>query len=314
MLSSANLQWAMERCRALGATYVRKPVRRGDLAQSLGQANRPEPASPSKVAQVPVPLDDEPPGRRLRVLVVEDNPFNQRVAVMKLGRKGHEVQVAACGADALAALDTEWFDVMFSDIQMPDMDGFELAAAVRKREAGSGRRLPVIAMTAHAMKGDESRCLAAGMDAYVPKPVKPDALFAVLERVVPAPAQAAPAAEPGTLRRLTDWAEALSHVRGDEDLLRELAGIFVDEWPRWHAALRDGLANNDAGLVQRTAHTVKGSLGTFAAATAHAAAWELEKRAGDGSLADGPAALDGLEHQVNALLPPLAAFAKGGPP
>jgi HPt (histidine-containing phosphotransfer) domain-containing protein len=200
------------------------------------------------------------------------------------------------------------------DVQMPEMDGLEAAAEIRRREASSAGHVPIIAMTAHAMKGDESRCLAAGMDAYVPKPVKPDALFAVLERVVPAPAQAAPAAEPGTLRRLTDWAEALSHVRGDEDLLRELAGIFVDEWPRWHAALRDGLANNDAGLVQRTAHTVKGSLGTFAAATAHAAAWELEKRAGDGSLADGPAALDGLEHQVNALLPPLAAFAKGGPP
>jgi HPt (histidine-containing phosphotransfer) domain-containing protein len=144
--------------------------------------------------------------------------------------------------------------------------------------------------------------------------VKPEALFAVLGRLVGAAADPAPAVEPDELVRRTNWADALAHVRGDEDLLRELAGVFVQEWPRWQADLREGLATNNAGLVRRTAHTVKGSVGTFAATAAHAAAWELEQRAADGGLADGPAALERLEHEVKALLPPMAAFARGGPP
>jgi CheY-like chemotaxis protein len=310
MLSSANLQWAMERCRALGATYVRKPVRRGDLAQSLGQANRPEPASPSKVAQVPVPLDDEPPGRRLRVLVVEDNPFNQRVAVMKLGRKGHEVQVAACGADALAALDTEWFDVMFSDIQMPDMDGFELAAAVRKREAGSGRRLPVIAMTAHAMKGDRERCLEAGMDGYVAKPIEDAALWAEVDRLVPpegatSDAASAPDASGGPMNPEA----VLARMGGDREAVRQLIEVFRQDCPPLVADIEAAVHDGDAKKLKAAAHTLKGMVAFFAADRATAAALALETLGEAGDLSAAAAAAGALANELTALEPVLRSLA-----
>jgi CheY-like chemotaxis protein/HPt (histidine-containing phosphotransfer) domain-containing protein len=259
-----------------------------------------------------------PAARPLRILLAEDNPMNQKLAVRLLEKQGHTVVVANNGREALDAIYGDRavgpFDVILMDVQMPEVDGLECAAEIRKREASAGGHVPIIAMTAHAMKGDESRCLMAGMDAYIPKPVKPDALYAVLQRLAPPDTEPAQTIEPGALMRLTNWPEALAHVRGDVELLRELAAIFVDEWPRWQVALREGLANGDAGLVQRTAHTVKGSLGTFAAGTAHAAAWELETRAADGRLAEAPAALERLDHEMCDLLPPLAAFARGGPP
>ena len=209
--------------------------------------------------------------------------MNQKLAVRLLEKQGHTVVVANNGREALDALYGDRavgpFDAVLMDVQMPEMDGLEAAAEIRQREADTGGHVPMIAMTAHAMKGDEGRCLSAGMDGYVSKPVKPDALFAMLGRLVPVATEPARVVEPGGLQRLTNWSEALSHVRGDLDLLRELAAIFVDEWPKWQASLREGMTNGDAEQVQRTAHTVKGSLGTFAAGSAQAAAWELEKRA-----------------------------------
>jgi CheY-like chemotaxis protein len=253
------------------------------------------------------------------VLLAEDNPMNQKLAVRLLERQGHTVVVASNGREAVDCLFGDRcdgpFDVVLMDVQMPEMDGLEAAEEIRKGEAGTGRHVPIIAMTAHAMKGDEDRCLAAGMDAYVAKPVKPEALFKILGQLVStAPVEPATAVEAGRLLGLLNWTEALAHVHGDVDLLRELAAIFVDEWPRWRADLHAQMANGDAGLVQRAAHTVKGSLATFAAGTAYAAAWELETRAASGTLTDGPAALGRLEHTLAELLPPLAAFARGGPP
>jgi two-component system, sensor histidine kinase and response regulator len=313
MLTSGGQPGDAARCQELGfAAYLTKPVKQADLWRALVRTLDATPAA--------APARAEPraaTARPLRILLAEDNPMNQRLAVRLLEKQGHTVVVANNGREALDALFGDRavgpFDVVLMDVQMPEMDGLEAAGEVRKHERASGRHVPIVAMTAHAMKGDEARCLTAGMDAYVSKPVKPEALFAVLARLVPA-AEPAPAVEPGALRRLTNWDEALAHVRGDEDLLRELAAIFVDEWPRWLAGLRDGLAQGDAALVQRTAHTVKGSLGTFAATTAHAAAWELETRAAAGKLDDGPAAMGRLERELGALLPPLAAFARGGAP
>jgi PAS domain S-box-containing protein len=315
MLTSGGQPGDAAKCQELGfAAYLTKPVKQADLWRALIRAldASPAPAMPAKTEP------KRPATRPLRILLAEDNPMNQKLAVRLLEKQGHTVVVANNGREALEAMYGERavgpFDAILMDVQMPEMDGLEAAAEIRRRECAAGGHVPMIAMTAHAMKGDESRCLTAGMDAYVPKPVKPDALFAVLERLVPVATESAPTIEPGALVRLTNWPEALAHVRGDVDLLRELAAIFVDEWPRWHAALREGMANNDAGLVQRTAHTVKGSLGTFAAGVAHAAAWELEKRAAGGNLTEGPAALDRLDREISNLIPPLTAFARGGPP
>jgi CheY-like chemotaxis protein len=122
--------------------------------------------------------------RRLRVLMAEDNLINQRVGAAILRKQGHSVVLAGNGREALAALERERFDLVLMDVQMPEMDGFETAAAIRAREKGSGRRLPILALTAHVMKGDRERCLAAGMDGYVSKPIDFTQLAQVIEQVV----------------------------------------------------------------------------------------------------------------------------------
>jgi len=267
----------------------------------------PEPLSPSKVVPVPVPVPAEPAGRRLRVLVVEDNPFNQRVAVMKLERRGHAVKVAACGSDALAALDTEWFDVMLSDIQMPDMDGFELAAAVRKREAGAGRRLPVIAMTAHAMKGDRERCLDAGMDGYVAKPIQDAALWAEIDRLVPDAGT-----EPESVEELgapLDPAAVLARMGGDTDAVRQLVEVFRQDCSPLLADIEAAVRTGDAQKLKLAAHTLKGMVAFFAADRATAAALALEQLGEAGDLTGAAEAVGVLARELTELEPALRSLA-----
>jgi CheY-like chemotaxis protein len=118
-----------------------------------------------------------------RILLVEDNPVNQMLVVRLLEKRGHSVKVAANGHEAVAAAESESFDIVLMDVQMPVMDGFAATAAIREREKQTRTRLPIIAMTAHAMKGDEERCLAASMDGYIPKPLQPQQLFDLIERI-----------------------------------------------------------------------------------------------------------------------------------
>jgi two-component system, sensor histidine kinase and response regulator len=121
--------------------------------------------------------------QNLRVLVVEDNPVNQHLAVRLIEKQGHSADAVPSGLAALAALEKEPFDLVLMDVQMPEMDGFETSRAIRRREEQTGAHVPIIAMTAHAMQGDRERCLAAGMDAYVSKPVSVKELFAAVESV-----------------------------------------------------------------------------------------------------------------------------------
>jgi two-component system, sensor histidine kinase and response regulator len=127
--------------------------------------------------------------RRLRVLLAEDNAVNQKIATRVLEKHGHEVTVAADGRQALAALDRASFDVALMDVQMPEMDGFESTAAIRDLERQTGNHLPIIAMTAHAMPGDRERCIAAGMDSYIAKPLKAAELIELLEKFADATQQ-----------------------------------------------------------------------------------------------------------------------------
>ncbi len=165
MLTSAARPEDVARCRELGIdVYLMKPVKQSELfdavLSALGQAlHRDEEAA--------APAAAEGPRRPLRVLLAEDHPVNQKLAVRLLEKRGHSVVVAGDGRQALAALDRQPFDLVLMDVQMPDMDGYETAGRIRRAEQGGGRRLPILAMTAYAMKGDRERCLAAGMDDYV---------------------------------------------------------------------------------------------------------------------------------------------------
>ena len=201
--------------------------------------------------------------------------MNQKLAVRLLEKQGHSVIVAGNGRQAVDVLfgpSAVPCDAVLMDVQMPEMDGLEATTAIRERERICGGHIPIVAMTAHAMKGDQERCLAAGMDGYVSKPIKPEALFAILAELTAQPElKNAP-----TIQSVLNWGEALGHVRGDVELLRELSAIFLQEWPGWLTAIRDGVRGQDLDLVRRTAHTVKGTLGTFAATDLHAIAQELE--------------------------------------
>jgi CheY-like chemotaxis protein/signal transduction histidine kinase len=164
------------------AAFLTKPVRRAELREALRKAlgDRARQVAP---AAPPVAASTEPEHAHspLRILLAEDNAVNQHLVRKLLEKRGHTVSVAGDGREALALFDGQAFDVVLMDVQMPEMDGFEATAAIRAKEGDAGRRVPIIAVTAHAMKGDEERCLRAGMDGYVAKPVKPEVLFAAIE-------------------------------------------------------------------------------------------------------------------------------------
>ncbi|HET9400073.1 MAG TPA: response regulator [Candidatus Acidoferrales bacterium] len=182
MLTSADHRGDTERCKNLGvAAYLIKPIRQSELREAIAKVLG------AKEQHRAIPLvtryslhDERDPVEILQILVVEDNPVNQRLAVRLLEKRGHRVSIAGNGREALAELAKRDYDLSLMDMQMPEMDGFEATAAIREREKQTGSHLPIIALTAHAMKGDEERCLAAGMDGYLSKPIRPQELDAVL--------------------------------------------------------------------------------------------------------------------------------------
>jgi CheY-like chemotaxis protein len=186
MLSSSGHPGDAARCEELGvAAYLLKPIRQSELRQAVAKALG------AQEQKGPVPLitrsslqDADGQTISLRVLLAEDNRVNQHLATRLLERRGHQVIVACNGCEALAAFEKQSFDLVLMDVQMPDMDGFEATAVIREREKGSGLHVPVIALTAHAMKGDREKCLAAGMDGYLTKPIRILELDEILENCV----------------------------------------------------------------------------------------------------------------------------------
>jgi CheY-like chemotaxis protein len=182
MLASAGLRGDAERCRELGvAAYLSKPVSQSELFEVVFRVLSTPTPRPELAAQI-ARQTSECESRKLRVLLAEDNTVNQKLVAGLLEKRGHRLTVTANGREALAALDRETFDLVLMDVQMPEMDGFEATAAIRLCERATGAHLHIIAMTAHAMQGDRERCLAAGMDAYISKPIKSRDLTDRLER------------------------------------------------------------------------------------------------------------------------------------
>jgi CheY-like chemotaxis protein len=193
MISSAGRREDAQRCRESGVSaYMAKPIRRAELLDSILRALRLKESETDSARLAARPLRDHC-ARRLQVLLVEDGLVNQKLAVRLLEKRGHSVAVAGNGHEALAALDQQFFDVVLMDVQMPEMDGLEATAAIRARERITGRHVPIVAMTAAAMKGDRERCLEAGMDGYVSKPLQPKDLFDTIERLAAGGHQGPPA-------------------------------------------------------------------------------------------------------------------------
>jgi two-component system sensor histidine kinase/response regulator len=187
LLTSDGRRGDAARCRQAGvAGYLTKPLRSSELKQMLVSvlSNQPaESADPSPLL-TRYSLNAGKEAEDLHVLLVEDNPINQRISRALLEKKGYAVTLAENGRKALERFEKQSFDVILMDVQMPEMDGFEATALIRRREKNSGRHVPIIALTAHALKGDEERCLSAGMDSYITKPIDPQRLFQAIESVL----------------------------------------------------------------------------------------------------------------------------------
>jgi len=182
MLTSAGQRGDAARCRELGvAAYLTKPVSQSELFDCVVRVLDTSRTGAESAGLITHHTLREGK-KKLRVLLAEDNAVNQKLAARVLEKHGHHATVTSNGREAVAALDQDNFDVVLMDVQMPEMDGFEATAAIRAREDSTGRHLPIIAMTAHAMQGDQERCLAAGMDGYIAKPIKAQELIDLLER------------------------------------------------------------------------------------------------------------------------------------
>ena len=261
--------------------FVRKPLRYTDLRAALGEALGASPATP---VQRPSARNGVAPEakRGLRVLVAEDHPLNQKLAQRILERRGHVVTVVADGAKAVAATLEACFDVILMDVQMPEMDGVAATRAIRLAERASGRHIPIIALTAHALKGERERLVAAGMDDYLSKPYDPRKLVLTIERVT---AGMGHEADVGSQTRsepldgelcIFDRDKALEGALGDEAFLKEMAKMLASDLPASLDEMKKMLDTGDLPAAGQAAHRLKGAVGNLhAQATAKAAA-ELE--------------------------------------
>jgi len=297
MLTSAGQPGEAARCNKLGiSAYLLKPLLKADLLsvllRVLGHGD--EKRAPSLVTRHTLRESSQ----KLHVLVAEDNRINQTLMVRVLEKMGHSSVAANNGREALALASTQKFDVVLMDVQMPEMDGLAATVAIRDTEKASKSHLPIFAMTAHAMKGDRESCLQAGMDGYLAKPVR----FSDLEQTLAGLGVGKIFNNEGLLTP-SSWnkAQALKRLGGDEDLLRELCGIFLEESPKILGKLRQALTDGDAATVMRTAHSLKGEVSYLGAPAALQAARQLEDMGRENRLAGGEEIFSSLERELAGL-------------
>ena len=317
MLTSAEQPEDAQRCRDISVgSYLIKPVSQADLLRAIQQVFRREnsPGAIQEHEQEQTVKTSKASGP-LHILLVEDNALNQQVALGMLGEMGHSVVIAGNGREAVDEFAKNAYHLVFMDIQMPEMDGFEATRLIRQHEQQTGVRTPIIAMTAHAMSGDREKCLAGDMDDYISKPIHSSELFAVIQRNsglapdVPAPEtrtqkQEEPAAEssdvhnPPSEDSCCELAPinidlALGRLGGNKALLKRVADMFPSQVDTMLRAIDQARALGDTQKLLNSSHTLKGMCRTFEATDAAQAAFELETAARGGNL--------GTDQQVEQL-------------
>ena len=294
------------RCRQAGVMMqLMKPIGSADLMRTVAHLLPEQPAEPAPVAMA-VATGPRPPRR---ILLAEDNHTNRVLATSILVRRGHEVLTAQNGVEALDILARESVDVVLMDVQMPEMGGFEATRFIRESEA-PGRRLPIIAMTAHAMKGDRERCLIAGMDEYISKPIDAQRLLALVDEMTGGgqPAVAADAAV--STEQAGGFAEFIERVGGDVELAREMARLFIPDATRLLERIEEAYAAEDLGNLWRAAHALKGAASNFGPSEAVALAAAVERAARDGDFATSLAQRDRLAAEGARLVTAVRLFAR----
>jgi CheY-like chemotaxis protein len=257
--------------------------------------------------------------RSLKILLAEDNPINQCVETAFLESMGHTVVIAGNGNEALAALEREYFDLVIMDVQMPEMDGLQATNAIREKEKMTGGHIPIIAMTAHVMKGDRERCLEAGMDSYVSKPINRAELFASIAALTPlhdtsaedSKAELTSGNEHSQLDRAVsfDRSAALSGLHGNVELLKEISAMFLAQYNQHLTVIREAIGKGDGVALQRAAHTLKGAVGNFSARSVQEAAYKLELIGRSGRLVQAEDAFNILQAEIMRLKPELELIA-----
>lgn len=238
--------------------------------------------------------------RQLNILLTEDNPVNRVLAQKILQKQGHTVTSANNGREAVQLWEqnrSRQFDLILMDVQMPEMDGLQATGYIRNREKESGAHIPIVAMTAHAMKGDRERCLEGGMDGYISKPITPAGLARAIEEAVPALTREAAALNTEAQGEKMDE-ELLARFGGDAGLLRELAELFIQSCPKMLEDIRDAVQKRDAKALERAAHSLKGCVGNFFSHGARETAQRLELLGKSGDLSGAEELARILEEQV----------------
>jgi CheY-like chemotaxis protein len=267
-----------------------KPVRQEELLETIFRVmSRTNGDAPALAGPAPVQQPTRDPGQTeasLRILVAEDNEFNAQLLEQLLLRRGHSVSLAINGRDALLLAEAGGFDLLLLDIHMPELDGFQVIQAIRERERAVGEHLPVIALTARSRNEDRDKCLAAGMDDFLAKPIQAAALWDAIERVVvskaPAPATSnAPVMDKKS--GLLDAQTLLSACGADDTILGNICAVFRKRLPDHLQTTHDALRNGDAPRLREAAHKLCGMIATFSS-VAGAMASDLEDRAADGCL------------------------------
>ena len=297
MLSSGDAPGDITRCNELGvATYLLKPIKQSEMFDAIMAA-----LGVTAAEDEHLPAAARPKVRPLRVLLAEDSLVNQKLALGLLEREGHTVCVANNGREAVVAVEIQPFDLILMDVQMPEMDGLEATRAIRSREKKSGQRTTIVAMTAHAMKGDRERCLESGMDEYLSKPIRARQLFGLMSSLFGGPPQEAEPEVPDEPAADLDWGRALAAVKGDRTLLTLIIETVLEEAPRLLGDIRAAIVAGDGGSLRLSAHTLKGSIQHFGRGEAFHAAFAMEQAGAAGDFEQAQTHLAGLEHSIVAL-------------
>jgi PAS domain S-box-containing protein len=311
MVTSGGQVGDAARCRELGiSAYLTKPVRQADLLEAIVRVLGSK-AGADATGSLVTRHSLRENRRGLQILVVEDNIVNQRLAEHLLRNRGHAVTIANNGREALEVLERQRFDLALVDVQMPEMDGLQLTAAIRNKEKGTGVHLPIIAMTAYAMKGDRERCLEAGMDDYVAKPINSKQLFELIDGVRSAELKPPPGAELGISQEILDESQLLARFEGEPDLLRDVVGLYLGDCPKLLDGIRGAVERGDAQGLERAAHKLKGTVANFSARTSYDAALRLEVMGRGGQLEQAREAVGRLESALEELKPVLLKLSGG---
>ena len=295
MLTSSGQFGDASRARGLGiSSYLTKPVDAAGLRDAVCRVLEGCADASAGGSDRGAIVEAE---RGLRILLAEDNIVNQRVAAGLLAKRGHEVSIASNGVEALAALAGTDFDLILMDVQMPEMGGFEATKEIQRSERATGGHVRIVAMTAHAMTGDRERCLAAGMDGYISKPIEPATLFLTVEE------EESPRGEPMEAPSMAvgpsaDREALMNRVGGDEQLFNEVVELFLVDCPIRLTAIQAAVASGNCEAIRLAAHALKGSASNVSALGLSSAARTLERLGVERRIEAAPAALRNLSAQA----------------